>query len=99
MKAKRIILYNSGRELSMEAYNYLVKNGIVFENVDITKNGGQSLMQKYTRWGVAPVLEVKWSHGIGTVVGFSSFLYDRELRLNEFSQKKKSQQTLFKNLK
>lgn len=74
MAKRRVTLYTDTSETSMRARNYLVCNGIPFEEVDATTSEGHARLLKFTRQSRIPCIEVRGS-GVHVSSGFDEFLY------------------------
>jgi glutaredoxin len=75
MAAKKVTLYTTNDPYSVLARNYLIKNGIDFEEIDATKEEGWSSLIKLTKQSRTPFLYIKHSSSISSVVGFGEFQY------------------------
>ena len=91
---KKVILYTGSGNLSIVARNYLIKNKVNFEEVDVTKQNGINRLIDHTKQTKMPFLWVKSSHGVSTVAGFDEFLYasalNPALSYNEFVKMKQN---------
>jgi glutaredoxin len=94
MTVKKVVLYTANERLSALARNYLIENNVSFEEIDATKEKGKMELAKLTKQVKTPVLYVKRSHSIGTVIGFGEFQYasalNPSLNYDEFERAKKT---------
>lgn len=70
--AREVTLYIDNSKQSYLAHKYLLKNKVIFEEVNVTKEGKRRIMIKASR---IPFLIVKCSHGINAISGFDEFRY------------------------
>ncbi len=91
--AKKVTLYTNNEAQSTLARNYLISKRVDFQEINTAKEGSGVVIARYKM----PFLEVKSSHAISTVAGFSEFQYasalDSRLNYVEFIKRKRNPNT------